>query len=176
MYALDDILSGTFRAGYHVNFGFQAYPGHADRFAYAFLIINKEFLRQDVQDFLIRRYGDSPGCVDYPIDIATAHFLVPDRDDAMRVEAAYMAAGYACVNGVNVAARHQLGFLDRALDRVNRRLDVDDHAFLESTRRMRPNSDDLDIAVFAKVTHDRDNLGSADVQPDDQVIVGSLRH
>ena len=42
---------------------------------------------------------------------------------------------------------HQLRFLDRALDRLHRGVDIDDHTALQPARRMRADADDLDRAV-----------------------------
>ena len=46
-------------------------------------------------------------------------------------------------------SRPSLGFLDRALDRVHGRLDVDDDAALQSMRRMRADPDDLELVPGA---------------------------
>ena len=50
----------------------------------------------------------------------------------------------AGVHRVDLAAGHQLGFLDRALDRLHGRFDVDDDALLEAARGMRADADHLD--------------------------------
>ncbi len=90
------------------------------------------------------------GRIDHAIDVAAGHFLVADGDDAVRVEAAHVAAGDAGVHRVNLAARHQLGFFDRALDRLHRRLDVDHHALLEAARGVRADADHFDARHRAR--------------------------
>ena len=119
-----------------MHLGFQAHAGHADWFAYPLLAVDDEFLRKDVQYLLVRRNGNRARRVDDAVDIARADFVIADRDDAVRVQAAHVAAGDPSVDRVDVTARHELGFLDGALDRVHGRLDVDDDAFLETARRM----------------------------------------
>ena len=85
------------------------------------------------------------------LDIAVAHFLVADRDDAVRVQAAHVAAGDAGEHGVDLAAGHQLGFFHRALDRLHGRLDVDDHAFFQAARRMRAHAQHFDARRRARL-------------------------
>ena len=78
---------------------------------------------------------------------ACGDFLFLDRDHAARVEAADVAAGDAGVDLGDPAVRHQLGFLEHALDRRHRRLDVDDDALLQPARRLRAEPDDVELAL-----------------------------
>jgi hypothetical protein len=110
------------------------------------------------------------------LDIAVGDFAIADRDHAMRVEAAHVAAGDAGVDRVDLAVGHQLGFLDRALDRLHGGFDVDDHALLQAARWLAAHADDLDRAVGRDLAHQRHHLGGADVEPDDDVSVGFLSH
>src|SRR5690606_29126708 len=72
----------------------------------------------------------------------------------------------------DLATGHQFGFLDRALDRVHRRLDVDHHAALEAVRRMGADADDFDRLARRVLADDGHDLRGADVEPDDQVLFG----
>ena len=184
LHALDDVLRGAVGTGDDVHLGLQAHAGHAERLADAFLRVDDEFLRQDVQDLLVGRDRHRLRRVDHAVDVAGCDFLVADRDDAVRVQAAHVAAGDAGVHRVDLAAGHQLGFFDRALDRLHGRVDVDDHALLQAARRMRADADDFDRAVGDDLADDRDDLRGADVETDDQfpfgfpshpVVVASLR-
>jgi len=68
-----------------------------------------------------------------------------------------VAAGDPRIDRVNLAARHEFGLFDRALDGLHRRFDVDDHALLKSPRRVRAQAEHLDRAVrtdFADERHD----------------------
>jgi hypothetical protein len=77
---------------------------------------------------------------------------------------------------MDLAARHQLGLLDRALNRLHGRLDVDDDALLQAARRVAADADDLERAVGLDFADDRDDLAGADVEADDQISVGALSH
>ena len=89
----------------------------------------------------------------------------------LRVEAADVAAGDAGVDLADPAVGHQLGFLEHALDRRHRRLDVDDDALLQAARRLRAEADDVERAVGRDLGDDRDDLRRADVEADDQILV-----
>src|SRR5690606_27094606 len=178
LHALDDVLRRALRARDDVHLGFEAHARHADRLANAFLAVDEKFLRQDVQDLLVGRNRDRPRGIDHALDVFRSHFLVANRDDAVRVEAAHVAAGNARVGGMNLATRHQLRFFDGALYRLHGRFDVDDDPSLQSPRGMRAEADDFDASVARHLTDDRDDFRGAYVEPDDQIAVvlsGHLR-
>ncbi len=129
-----------------------------------FLAVDDVFLRQDVQDLLVGRDRDRLGRIDHALDIALHHLLVLDGDDAVRIEAAHVAAGDAGIHRVNLAARHQFGFFHRALDGLHGGFDVDHHAFLQAARRMAADADDLELAVGFDFADDGDDLAGADVE------------
>ena len=147
LHALDDVLRGADGARHEMHLGFEPHARHADRLADAFLRVDDEFLRQHVDDALIGRDRDGARRVDDALDVAGADLFVANRDDAVRVQAADVAAGDARQHAVDLAAGHELGFLDRALDRLHRRLDVDDDAALQPARRIRADADDLEPIV-----------------------------
>ena len=146
-------------------------PGHADRVADALLAVDDEFLRQHVQDLLVGGDRDRLGRIDHVLDVAVADLLVAHAHDAVGVEAAHVAAGDAGVHRVDLAAGHELGFLHGALDRLHRRLDVDDHALLQPARGLRAQAEQLDHPVRADLADQRDDLGGADVEADDEIAV-----
>ena len=111
--------------------------------------------------------GDGARRVDHAVDVARRHFAIADRDDAVRVQAAHVTAGDAGQHRMDLAPGHELGFLDGALDRLHRRIDVHDDAALQAARRMRADADDLDRAVRAEFADDRDHFRRADIEPDD---------
>jgi hypothetical protein len=155
-----------------VHLRFQADTGHADGLFDALLVIDDEFLRQDVNDLLIGRYRYRPRGIDDPIDVARRHLFVPDRDDAVGVEAADVIAGDAGIHRVDLAAGHQLRFLDGALNRLHRGLDVDDDAFLQAPGWMNADTDDFDAVVLGYFADDGRHLGCTDIQTHDQFLVG----
>jgi hypothetical protein len=81
-----------------------------------------------------------------------------------------MAARDAGVDVADLAVGHQLGFFERALDRFDRRLDVDDHAFLQAPRLVLAESDDFVPSVGHHFGHHRHHFRGADVESDDQVF------
>src|SRR5450755_1341041 len=115
LHTLDDVLRGAVRASNNVYLRLQAHAGHANRIADSFLRIDDVFLRQDMQDLLVRGDCHRLGCVDYALDVTGTYFLVLDRDNSVGVQAADVAAGDAGVYRMYLAVGHQLGFLDGAL-------------------------------------------------------------
>jgi hypothetical protein len=73
-------------------------------------------------------------------------------------------------------AGHELGFLDGTLDRLHGRLDVDHHALLESARGLDAHADHFDRIVGMHLAHQRGDLRRADVETDDEILVGALSH
>ena len=87
-----------------------------------------------------------------------------------------MAAGDAGVNRVDLAARHQLGLFDGALDRLHRGLDIDHHAFFQAARRMHAKADHLQRAIGLQLTDNGDDLRRANIQPDHEPLIRLPRH
>jgi len=141
-----------------------------------FLRVDDEFLRQDVQDLLVRGYRDRTRRVDDALHVAGGHFLLADGDDAVRVEAAHVTARDPGEHRVDLAAGHELGLLHGALNRLHRRVDVDDHALLQAARGVRAEPHDLDRPVRSQLPDDRHHLGGADVEPHDEVPFVLLSH
>ena len=112
-----------------MDLGLQADSAHAQGFANTVLIIDDEFLRDDVDDFSIHRNGDGFRCINDALHIALAHFLVFDGHNAMAVEGAHVSTGNAGVHGCDFAIGHQFRFFHRVLDGVDRRVDVHHNAF-----------------------------------------------
>ncbi|MCY1415824.1 hypothetical protein D9M71_313200 [compost metagenome] len=166
-HALLDVLSRVDRTGDHVDLGFQAHAGHAQRLAHAFLVVDHVVLGQRVQHALVGGDGDRLGRVEDAVDVRRAHLAVADRHDAVGVQAADVVAGDADECRVDTAAGHLLGLVDGALDRLHGGLDVHHHALLQAAGRMGPDADDLQLAVGRDLAHQRHHLGGADVQADD---------
>ena len=89
------LLRRALRARDDVHLRLEAHAGHADRIADAFLSVDDEFLRQHVQDLLVRGNRDGLRRVDDVLDVRVAHLAVAYRDDAVRIQAAHVAAGDA---------------------------------------------------------------------------------
>ena len=169
-HALDDVLRRRNRAGDDVHVDFQAHAAHAERFAHVALAVDDEFLVQNVQHLLIGRNRNRFRGLDHPLDVLLRHFAVLDRHHAARVDALDVAARDAGINLADFAVRHQFGLLERALNRADRCLDIDDHPFLEAFGRMAAHADHLETAVRLHFGDDRRDLRRADVETDDQVL------
>ena len=128
-HAFDDVLRCADRAGDDVHLDLQAQAAHADRLTDILLAVDNELLGQHVQHLLVGRDVDRLGGFDDARNVGGGDLLVLDRDHAAGVEAADMASGDARVNIADLAVGHQFGFLKRALNRVHRGFDIDDHAF-----------------------------------------------
>ena len=175
LHALDDVLRGAVGAGHDVDLASRRTPDMpiGSRMPSCESMMNSCGRMCRIS---VRGDRDRASRVDHAIDVAGRDFLVADRDDAVRVQAAHVTARNAGEHRVNLAAGHQLGFLDRALDRLHGRVDVDDDALLEPARRMRPDADHFDRAVGAELADDRNDFRSADVEADDQVSFDFSNH
>ena len=169
-HALDDVLRRGHRAGHDVHLHLQAHARHADRLAHVFLAVDDEFLAQHVQDLLVGRNVDRAGGLDRAVDVEHADLAVLHRDHPRGIEAPDVAAGDADESRADLAVGHQLGFLERALDRGHRRLDVDHDALFQAFRFVRAHAQDVE-----RLGHQARHLRGADVQRDHQVLV-FLRH
>ena len=67
---------------------------------------------------------------------------------------------------VDFDARHQLGFFDRLFDRIDRRLEVDDHAAPDTARFGDAETDDVEAVAFEQLADDGRHLRRADVETD----------
>src|SRR6185369_9347499 len=176
LHALHDVLRRAHRAGDEVDLALEPHARHADRLADAFLRVDDEFLRQHVDHALVGRYRDRARRVDHALDVAGADLLVANRDDAVRVQRAHVAACDSREHGVDLAAGHELGLLDRPLDRLDGRLDVHDYAALEPARWIRADPDHLELVLLRDLADDRADFRSADIEAHDQLAVVSPAH
>ena len=131
LHAFLDVLGGVNGTGHQVHLGFEPDTGHAHRLLDTFLAVDHEFLRQDVQNFLIRRDGHRLGGINDPINISLGHFTIAYSDNAMGVQALDVTTGNAGIHRVNTAPRHELSLFHRTLDGLDGGFDVDHHPTLE---------------------------------------------
>jgi hypothetical protein len=71
------------------------------------------------------------------------------------------------VDGIDLDAGHQLGFVDRLLDRLDRGLEVDDDAPADAARLGDPQADDLEGRVVEQFADHGGDLRGADIEPDE---------
>ena len=174
--ALADVRRRAHGSGDQVHTRLEAHATHADRMADALLAVDHVILRFQVKPLLVRRDGHRARRLDDMLAVGLGHFLVADRHDAVRVQAADMAAGDSRVDRTDLAAGHQFGFLDGALDRLHRRFNVDDHATLEAVRGMRADAHDLDRLAGLMLADNGDDLRGANVEADNEVFFGLAVH
>lgn len=177
LHALGDVGRCRLRAHHQMRVHLQAHAGHADRIADAFLRIVQHVLARDrMQDALVGRNGHGFGRIQHALQIAPGHFAVADRHDAGRVLALHVVAGNGCVHRADFATGHQLGLFHRALDRLHGGFDVHHHAALETARFMRTDADHFDRIAGRVLADQRDDLGGANVQSNDEGFVAFAVH
>ena len=112
---------------------FQAHAGHAQRIGDAALVVDDEFLGQDVDDFPIERNGHGLGRVDDPLTMSRGPTSPPlTAMTPWLFEALDVAAGDAGVDRADFASGHELGLFQGLLDGLHGLLDVDHHALAQS--------------------------------------------
>ena len=153
-----------------MHLGLQTDAAHAERFADAVLLVDDEFLGQDMDDFAVHGDGDGLGGVDDAAHVLLGDFAVLDGDHALGVEALDVAAGDTGIDRLDLAAGHQLGLFDGLADGGDRALDVDDDPFAQAAGRAGADADDVD-AVLGDVADDGADLGGADIETDDQIFL-----
>ena len=92
-----------------------------------------------------------------------------DRHDPAAVDAADVAARHPGVHARDLDARHLLGLGDGGLDRLDRRVDVDDDPPSEPAGGRGSDPDDVQDAPGRGLGDDRADLRGADVQADREV-------
>ena len=111
-----------------------------------------------MKHFLIGRNGDCLSCINHPFNIGFHYLPVPDCDNAVRIHTADVAAGNSGIHRMNLTAGHEFSLFNRALNRLNRRLNVDYSAFLETTGFMASYSDNIQTAIGIDIAHNRHHL------------------
>ena len=168
--ALDDVLGAGDGGRDDVDLRLEPHAAHAQRLADAVLVVDDELLRDHVDDLAVHRDRDGLGGVDHPLHVPLAHLAILHRHHSVRVEGADVAAGDAGVDRRDLAVGHQLRLLHGMLDGVDGGVDVDHHPLAQPARRMGPDAHHVDTAGAA-FGHDGTDLGRADVETHDQVIL-----
>ena len=175
VHAGDDVLRRRGAAGDDVHVDLEARAGHPDRRADAVLLVDDEVLRQHVQDLAAARQRHRLGGVDRaPHVLARDLAVLPgDRDDAAAVERLDVRGRQAEVNRIDLDAGGQLRLVDRLLDRLDGRLEIDDDAAADAARVRQADADDVEPAVVGHLADDGGDLRRADVEPDQVSFLAS---
>ena len=73
----------------------QAHAAHADRVAYAVLVVDRVLPRQGVQNHPVRVHRNGACALEHAVQILARHFAAADRAHAVRHVALDVAAGHA---------------------------------------------------------------------------------
>ena len=166
--ARDHVLHRRRAAGDDVDVHLEPAAGHADRHGDAVLVVDDEVLRQHVEDLAPAGQRDGARGVDGALDVLARDLAVAagDRDDAAAVEGLDVRARERQVHAVDLDAGRELGFVERPLDRLGRRVDVVDDAAADALRLGEPDADDVEAAVVHELADDDRHLRRPDVEPD----------
>ena len=166
--AADDVLHAAGRRGDEVHSHLQAYAAHADGIAYAVLVVDDVFARQDVEDLAVGvdRYRARP--FEDALEVDAGHFATRDRRDSIGRLRANVATGHARVHGADLDARHRLRRVDGVPDRAHRPVDVRYDALAKPAARHVADAENRD-AVRVDLAYNRRHLGRADVETHDDL-------
>src|SRR5688572_4479254 len=141
--------------------------GHPHRRADAVLFVDNEVLRQDVQNLAAGGQRHRLGRVNRPAHVVAGDLavLAGHRDDAAAVESLDVRPRERQMHGVDLDPRHQLRLLNRLLDRIYSRLEVDDDAALDAARLRDSDPDNVEAAVVEAFADNRTDVRGADVEP-----------
>ena len=87
-----------------------------------------------------------------------------------------MASRNTDINRVNLAARHQLRFLHSALDGIDRGFNIDHDTLFHASRRVRPNTDNLNTSVGVNLADHGNNLGGPNIETDNHLFTLGVGH
>src|SRR5262249_29447824 len=148
-----DVARARHRAGDDVHLGFEPHAAHADRVLDAVLVVDDEFLRDDVDDLAIGGDGDRLRGLDHALHVGGRDLVVlaRHRHDAAAVQAADVVAGDAGVHALGLHAGHALGLLDRARDARHGLLEVDDGTAAQALARGVAHAHDAQLTGLALV-------------------------
>ena len=167
---LDNVLGARHCPCDDMHLSLQADAAHAERFADTVLLVDDEFLGEDVNDLTVHGDGDCLGGVDHPAYVLLDHLAVFDGDHTLGVDPLDMTTGDAGIHRFDLATGHQLGLADRFANRADRAFDVDDHTFAQAAGRACADADDIN-SVLGDITDNGTDLGCTDIKPDYQVIL-----
>src|SRR5438552_16993470 len=106
----DNVLRRCRRASHDMDVDFETCADHAKRIADPILVVNSEFLRQDVNDFAVRRERDGARRFDAPPAVIAVDLAGPgwNRCHTTAIETLDVRPGQPDVDGLHLAACHGL--------------------------------------------------------------------
>ena len=170
--AFGQVLQRRGRRGDDVGHHLETHGAHAERVLDTLLAIDRIPPGQDVEDLAVRRDVDGAGDLGHPLDVLACDLAVmpADRHGAGRIQALDVAAPDPDVGSTQLVAARPLGRVYGLGDRLDRLLDVDDHALLDALGRAHALADDVHRPVGSHLTDEGDNLRRAHVDRDDRLL------
>jgi hypothetical protein len=145
-----------------VDTDFQTRGHHAEWIVYAGLLVENEFLRQQVKDLAIGGQRDGASAVDGLLDLVASDFARASAktDSAVAVDAANVGSANADDGVLDRRTRNVFRGFDRLLNRGNSFIEFNDHALA------RASGFGLAVAAIAEAAigqfrHQRASLGAA---------------
>src|SRR5439155_26577096 len=160
-----NILRGCGRACDDVHVYFETRSHHSERVPDSRLIVDGEFLRQDVDDFTVwrKRYSASGFDNSPHVVVVDLSHSCRDRRHAAAVETFDVRTRESDINGLDFTTRHHFCFANAPLYRFRYGLEIDDRAFLDAFRFRDANADWFQARV-ANRGNERRNLGRPDIE------------
>jgi hypothetical protein len=134
------------------------------------LAVDLVLLRDHVDDLAIGWNRNRLRLLDDAFDIAGLYLLVPDRDHADLVSGLDVSARDACIDRVDLAARHELRFFGSFPNGLDRGINIDHHTSTKSLGWVTADPDDVDALCIDLRDHGAD-LRRADVESDYQFFI-----
>src|SRR5437870_2971923 len=135
-------------------------------------------LGRRVDDPPVLRQVDGTGGAQRPLDVGGTDLAVfaRDGDPAASVDAPDVPARHSRDDARDLHARHLLRVAHCLLDALHGRVDVDDHALAQASRRARAQPNDVESADGRPLRDATADLGRADIQPRDELPSSRSRH
>src|SRR5581483_9138105 len=166
-----DILGCTGRRRNHVHPYFEPRAHHAQGIANAPLIVEYEFLGQEMQNFAVRRQGNGARFIHGHANLVASDFAGPRKvHTALTVDAADVPPGNSNGRVLDGRPRDVLGLLHRLLDCRHRFIEFNDHAFPRASRIRNSVSPVAQPAVHGFGYHGA-GFGAAHINCGNQVLV-----
>ena len=172
--ALVNVFRGAHESRNDMHAGFHADAAHPERIVYAVLAVHDELLRDDMDDFSVRREGEALRVLDQPVDVGLGDFVLraADAHHPAALEALDVIARDPDDRTLNMHPRLRLRLRNRGGDRVRGPVDVRDHAAVHAVRGASTHSKDVNATLFIRAGHHGAHFSRTDVETDNVVHHG----